>query len=128
MEPVASLSSRGHHSGISKAIDAHRQQVEERQFRKSKKDFDPMSANGMSPSGVSAPSTQYVVANQVTGANNEGETEESGEEEKKYGNPMIEPATSMSKMASVWAFQNVEPGKPSFNDPIPKGSYLDVQG
>jgi hypothetical protein len=120
--------SRGHHSGVSKAIDAHRQQVEERQFRKTKKDFDAMSSGGMNPSGVSAPSTQYVVANQVTGQNNQGETDATEESDQKYSNPMIEPAQSMAKMASVWSFQNVEPGKPSFNDPIPKGSYLDVQG
>ena len=117
------VSSRGHHSGVARAVEAHRQQVEDRQFRKS-------GNRGLSQFGVSEPSTQYVVANQVQQqgqAAADAQPVEEEQQEEKYNQVMIEPATSASKLATVWSFQNSEPGRPSSGDPIPKGSFLDLK-
>lgn len=117
------VSSRGHHSGVARAIEAHRQQIEDRQMRRLGRDFSPM--------GVSQPSTQYLVANQVQqqGETTEGAVAAAEEEQKQeqYNAPMLEPAASAARASTVWSFQNSEPGRPSMTD-IPKGSYLDVKG
>lgn len=118
------VSSKGHHSAKGRAIEAHRQQVEDRQMRKLGKEFAAFQA--------AQPNTQYLIGGQVTDQNGQAtaaaDTNPEEQKEDKYNAPMLEPATSFAKSASVWSFQNTEPGKPSTNDPIPKGSYLDVQG
>lgn len=115
--PVNERSSfvRGHHSSINKAVEAHRMMVEERHMRKGRRDFEPMSA-----SSAQQP-TDLVVAQQVT--------DESGavESADAYENTLIEPATSQSRPSMIQSFQSQEPDRPMLGEPVPKGSYLDVE-
>lgn len=40
---------------------------------------------------------------------------------------LIDPASGPAKLAIVQAFQTSEPGRPVIGEPVPKGSYLDVE-
>lgn len=110
-----SPSVRGHHSGINKAIEAHRMMVEERQTRKTRRDreFEPMEAQQP---------TDLVVAQQVTQGSQGADAEADS-----YESSLIEPAMSQAKTAAVQAFQAQEPDRPFIGEPVPKGSYIDVE-
>lgn len=110
---------RGHHSGVTKAVEAHRMMVEERQSRKTR---------GFGPSATAdnyetQQPNDFVVAQQVTQSSSEAEANSD-----MYENTLIEPVASQAKMASVQAFQSQEPDRPFMGEPVPKGSYLDVEG
>lgn len=122
MMPTASFSShsmptqvRGHHSSISKAVDAHRQMVEERTSRQSFRKLD-----SGSPS-LSFNGDDIQVQNMA-------DDSVSGNDVNQYmEHEMIDPASGPAKLAIVQAFQTSEPGRPIPGEPMPKGSYLDVE-
>ncbi|MBY0314624.1 MAG: hypothetical protein K2Q26_03835 [Bdellovibrionales bacterium] len=110
----------GHHSSVSKALDAHRMQRDERNTRSARhggvaifndeqSGFDP-NASVYINSSTSNPSA----VNEV-------------EELDFMSNRMIEPPTSMAKMASVESFKSLEQERPLLGEPVPKGSYLDIE-
>lgn len=105
----------GHHSSISKAIDAHRTQVDERNTRVTRhggvtvltdedQGFDPGASMG----------TSSATAN-------------SSDDLMFLQNPLIEPATSQAKSASIESFRSIEQERPILGEPVPKGSYLDIE-
>lgn len=112
--PDRSPEVRGHHSGINKAVEAHRMMVEERQMRKQRREVDT--------NATAQPNAELYVAQQVQ-QNGAGSDVDYG----VYDNQLIEPASSQAKMASVQSFQSIEPDRPIMGEPIPKGSYLDVE-
>lgn len=105
---------RGHHSGVNKAVEAHRMMVEERQTRKVRRD------RGMEPFEAQQPA-DLVIADTVTQSNGGV-----GAESRDYEANLIEPIESEAKLAAVQAFQSQEPDRPFIGEPVPKGSYLDV--
>jgi hypothetical protein len=105
---------RGHHSSINKAVSAHRQMVEDRTNRQSYRKMEADTPNvSYSQEGASLnPSTtDTVVSDDVDYMEHE----------------MIDPAGGPSKLAMVQAFQSSEPDRPVVGEPIPRGSYLDVE-
>ncbi len=107
---------RGHHSSISKAVDAHREMVEQRSTR---------NANRRDSTGFSQLNNDdLVVAQQVSG---DGMAPSEGEEYSSYENSLIELPSTQAKMASIQSFQSSEPDRPVVGEPVPKGSYLDVE-
>ncbi len=110
-----SSSVRGHHSGVTKAVEAHRQMVEERTTRKVRRDRDFEMYEAPQP-------TDLVIAQQVT-----QESSAAGGSSQDYENTLIEPAESQARAATVQAFQTQEPDRPFLGEPVPKGSYIDVQ-
>jgi len=113
--PLSERSSaiRGHHSSVGKALDAHRSMVEERQARNLRRGIDPMATQQPN---------DFVIANEVV----EG-SQAAAAEADPYENTMIEPAMSQAKMAAVQSFTSQEPDRPIMGEPVPKGSYLDVE-
>ena len=108
---------RGHHSSISKAVNAHRQMVEERTSRQSHRQLDPSSE----------PSMTFSEDIQMNNIGTEDPV--SANDANSYiEREMIDPAGSPAKLAIVQAFQTSEPGRPVVGEPVPKGSYLDVEG
>jgi hypothetical protein len=106
---------RGHHSSISKAVDAHRQMVEQRSTRNANRREAPASTDFSN--------ADMVIAQQVSGDN---VTEEGGDF-SMYENTLIELPATQAKMASIQSFQTSEPDRPVIGEPVPKGSYLDVE-
>lgn len=108
---------RGHHSSINKAVNAHRQMVEERHNRQAYKKME-----------ASQPSLGFNNGDiQVNGVSNDDAI--SNDDNVQYmEHEMIDPASGPAKLAVVQAFQTTEPGRPSLGEPVPKGSYLDVEG
>lgn len=105
---------RGHHSSINKAVSAHRQMVEDRTTRQSMRQVDPnASSQNFSDSSV----MNNVVSDDMSldGYDDYQEHE------------IVDPASGPAKQAVVQGFQTSEPGRPSVGEPIPKGSYLDVE-
>lgn len=106
---------RGHHSSINKAVNAHRQMVEERTnrqaFRKMENTSPALGFNGddIQVNGM----TNSAVENLDAGSYIEHD--------------MIDPAAGPAKSAIVQAFQTTEQGRPSIGEPVPKGSYLDIE-
>lgn len=108
---------RGHHSSISKAVHAHRQMVEERTNRQSYKNME-----------ASAPSLSFSNDDvQVNGMSDADDAMASDEANSYMEHNMIDPAAGPAKLAIVQAFQSTEPGRPVIGEPVPKGSYLDVE-
>jgi hypothetical protein len=110
-----SPSIRGHHSGVHKAVEAHRQMVEERQNRKVRRDRSLEAFEAQQPN-------ELVIADQVT-----QESAGMGSDSRNYEGGLIEPIESEAKTAAVQAFQAQEPDRPFIGEPVPKGSYIDVQ-
>lgn len=105
---------RGHHSSISKAVNAHRQMVEERSSRHAVRQLDNSApAVSFSDQGVQMSPSQN---------NNVQEAEA-----EYYERDVIDTTSGPSKQAIVQSFQSTEPDRPSLGEPIPKGSYLDVE-
>ncbi len=111
----APSSVRGHHSGVHKAVEAHRQMVEERTTRKVRREREYEQFDAQQPSDL-------VIAEQVTQG-----TGGIGGDSNSYESSLIEPVQSEAKTASVQAFQAQEPNRPFIGEPVPKGSYLDVE-
>jgi hypothetical protein len=118
--PVASNSAmerspmiRGHHSSISKAVDAHRQMVEQRSSRNGRRDLSMM-----------ANTSDVVLAQQISG---DGSSTSSDSDFNSYENTLIESPSTQAKMASIQSFQSTEPERPLLGEPVPKGSYLDIE-
>ena len=44
-----------------------------------------------------------------------------------YENTLIESPSTQAKMASIQTFQSTEPERPVLGEPVPKGSYLDIE-
>lgn len=108
---------RGHHSSINKAVNAHRQMVEERQSRQA---FRKMEA--------SQPSLSFHNGDvQMNGTSNNEDTLAIDDSGQSYERDMIDVTASPAKMAIVQAFQSSEPSRPVLGEPVPKGSYLDVE-
>lgn len=112
-----SLSPRGHHSSINKAVEAHRSMVEERQSRYGRKELSLDE-----DSSVSASASDAYVAQAGSGNADAGSTNYN-----LYQSTLIESPSTQAKMASVQSFQSMEPDRPIMGEPIPKGSYLDVE-
>ena len=110
-----SLSPRGHHSSINKAVEAHRSMVEERQNRYGRKEILPAEDSSTSASDV------YIAQ---AGS---GSADTSNTNYNMYQSTLIESPSTQAKMASVQSFQSQEPDRPVIGEPIPKGSYLDVE-
>ena len=110
---------RGHHSSISKAVGAHRQMVEERQSRNATR----REAAGITQFGNT---NDTVIAQQVSGDGVASETADT-EDYSMYENSLIELPSTQAKMASIQSFQSSEPDRPVIGEPVPKGSYLDVE-
>jgi hypothetical protein len=106
---------RGHHSGVHKAVEAHRQMVEERQNRKLRRE------RSLDPFDAQQPN-ELVIADQVT-----QESAGVGSDSRSFESGLIEPIESEAKTAAVQAFQAQEPDRPFIGEPVPKGSYIDVQ-
>lgn len=106
---------RGHHSSIHKAVNAHRQMVEERSNRQAFRQLE-----------ASAPNVQFTGENmQVAGAS--GQEASTSNDMNFMDNEMIDSASGPAKLAMIQAFQNSEPERPMMGEPVPKGSYLDVE-
>lgn len=112
---------RGHHSSVNKAIEAHRLRVEERQNRTFNRGSE-------------------VVPQQDTFSRQDDIQAVAAYEEPagydNYGNgdmdmmdvQMMEPAKSVAKTAVVDSFTSTEVDRPvTVGEPVPKGSYLDVE-
>jgi hypothetical protein len=108
---------RGHHSSINKAVNAHRQMVEERHSRQAYKKME-----------ASQPTLGFNNGDiQVNGVSNDDAA--SNDENVQYmEHEMIDLASGPSKLGVVQAFQATEPGRPTIGEPVPKGTYLDVEG
>ncbi len=105
---------RGHHSSVNKAMEAHRQLVEQRQTRHGRRDMTPM--NGPANSEI-------IIAQQIS-----DDTTTGGEADlNAFENTLIESPSSQAKMASIQSFQSTEPDRPTLGEPVPKGSYLDIE-
>ena len=107
---------RGHHSSISKAVDAHRQMVEQRQTR---------NTNRRESSAISEFSNPDVVIAQQVSA--DSGVSEGDDNYSMYENTLIELPSTQAKMASIQSFQTSEPERPVIGEPVPKGSYLDIE-
>jgi hypothetical protein len=110
---------RGHHSSINKAVGAHRQMVEERQSRNATR----REAAGITQFGNT---NDTVIAQQVSGDGLASDTADS-EDYSMFENALIELPSTQAKMASIQSFQSSEPDRPVIGEPVPKGSYLDVE-
>lgn len=108
---------RGHHSSINKAVHAHRQMVEERTSRQSHRQLDPSSAPAMTFS-------EDIQLNNIDSE----DSLNTGDANNYVEREMVDPASGPAKLAIVQAFQTTEPGRPIIGEPVPKGSYLDVEG
>lgn len=106
---------RGHHSSINKAVNAHRQMVEERTNRQSMRKME-----------ASQPSLGFN-GNDIQVNGMPEDTVSSGDSVPFMEHEMIDPASGPAKLAIVQAFQTTEPGRPNLGEPVPKGSYLDVE-
>lgn len=107
---------RGHHSSISKAVDAHRQMVEQRQTRNVGRRDPSMNSN--------QPNAELFLAQQIA------EDSSSAGQDSSYDafeNTLIESPSTQAKMASIQSFQSSEPDRPVIGEPVPKGSYLDIE-
>lgn len=120
--PVASNSAmerspmiRGHHSSINKAVEAHRQMVEQRQSRNGRRDLSMMGNTS---------SSDVVLAQQISG---DGDAMSNDSDYNSYENTLIESPSTQAKMASIQSFQSTEPERPVLGEPVPKGSYLDIE-
>ena len=51
----------------------------------------------------------------------------SADDIQTYENTLIEGPSTQAKMASIQSFQTTEPDRPLIGEPVPKGSYLDVE-
>ena len=113
-------SPRGHHSAVNKAVNAHRLRTEERTNRQ------------FNRGRTAEPTERNHVAAEARVAQQEEQmySEVPGEEmDMMYDTNMIEPARSMAKTAAVNSFTAVEGDRPvTVGEPVPKGSYLDVEG
>jgi hypothetical protein len=107
---------RGHHSSVGKAVEAHRQMVGERQSRNLVRREGMQAASEFS-------NTDLVVAQQVSDSS--GTSDDS--EYPAYENTLIELPSTQAKMASIQSFQSSEPDRPVLGEPVPKGSYLDIE-
>jgi hypothetical protein len=106
---------RGHHSSINKAVEAHRLMVEQRQNRHGgRRDF------GMTNQATD----ELLLAEQMT-ADSPGVGGDSVF--SSYENTLIESPSTQAKMASIQSFQTTEPDRPTLGEPVPKGSYLDIE-
>lgn len=107
---------RGHHSSISKAVEAHREMVEQRQSRHGgRRDMTMMS---------NAANTDVFTAQQLA---SDGTSTVDDSEYNAYENTLIESPSTQAKMASIQSFQTTEPERPVLGEPVPKGSYLDIE-
>ncbi|MBY0384127.1 hypothetical protein K2X05_03125 [bacterium] len=107
---------RGHHSSISKAVDAHRQMVEQRQSRNVGRRDLSMNAN--------QPNSELFLAQQIA---EDGTSTNNNSNYDEFENTLIESPSTQAKMASIQSFQSTEPDRPVIGEPVPKGSYLDVE-
>lgn len=107
---------RGHHSSISKAVDAHRQMVEQRQSRNvGRRDLSMNSTQ---------PNAELFLAQQIA---EDGATTSNDSSYDAFENTLIESPSTQAKMASIQSFQSTEPDRPVIGEPVPKGSYLDIE-
>ena len=104
---------RGMHSGVQKAVEAHRMMVEERQNRKVVRD------RGVDMFEAQQPNDLVVAQKVQQGSDNVVADID------VFENTLIEPAASEAKSAAVQAFQSQEPDHPFIGEPVPKGSYID---
>lgn len=107
---------RGHHSSISKAVDAHRQMVEQRQTRNVGRRDPSMNSN--------QPNAELFLAQQIA---EDGSSAGQDSSYDAFENTLIESPSTQAKMASIQSFQSSEPDRPVIGEPVPKGSYLDVE-
>jgi len=108
---------RGHHSGVHKAIELHRQMVEERQNRRVRRE------RGFEAPADTSPNEELSVSKKQMAQEATGLVPEA----HNFDNTLIEPIESEAKSAIVQAFQAAEPNRPFIGEPVPKGSYIDVQ-
>ncbi|MCB9072000.1 MAG: hypothetical protein H6623_00130 [Bdellovibrionaceae bacterium] len=113
--PSAAPSIRGHHSSINAAVSAHRQMVEERSSRNA---YHQMA----NTTPIMVAEDDMYLAPSVQNTNNNVSAEP-----EYYERDVIDVTGSPMKQSLVQAFQTNEPDRPSPGDPIPKGSYLDVE-
>lgn len=107
---------RGHHSSISKAVDAHRQMVEQRQSRNIGRREFSMNSN--------QPNAELFLAQQLA---EDGSSANGDSGYESFENTLIESPSTQAKMASIQSFQSSEPDRPVIGEPVPKGSYLDIE-
>ena len=107
---------RGHHSSISKAVDAHRQMVEQRQSRNVGRRDLLMNSNQSN--------AELFLAQQIA---DDGSSTNNDANSNAFENTLIESPSTQAKMASIQSFQSSEPDRPVIGEPVPKGSYLDVE-
>jgi len=110
---------RGHHSSVNKAVNAHRQMAEERSHRQSYRKLDSV----VQPLTFVEDNRQNVSSvNDVDVSN--GNNDLNSFVEHEY----IDPSAGPAKQAVIQSFQTTEPGRPVVGEPVPKGTYLDVEG
>lgn len=107
---------RGHHSSINKAVEAHRQLVEQRQSRQGRRDVEMMDT-----------SSPDLALSQQIGSSSDTSSANSNSGYNAYENTLIESPATQAKMSSIQSFQTTEPDRPVMGEPVPKGSYLDVE-
>ena len=108
---------RGHHSGVHKAVELHRQMVEERQNRRLRRE------RGFETPADTSPNQELSVSKKQIAQDATGLVPEAHD----FENTLIEPIESEAKSAVVQAFQAAEPNRPFIGEPVPKGSYIDLQ-
>ncbi len=109
---------RGHHSSINKAVEAHRQMVDQRQSRQSERREMALLAQQQKNN----PDTSWI-----SQASEDAVSADTGTDYQMYENTLIESPSTQAKMASIQSFQTTEPDRPLMGEPVPKGSYLDVE-
>lgn len=122
--PVWDRGVSGHHSSVGKAIEAHRLRVEERNSRTLNRGDVPRLApqqSAFEEAPVSGIST-IAVEPQFQNYDSSGLTQLDSFEPQ-----VIEPPRSLAKTAVVDSFTSVDIDQPNLNEPIPRGSYLDVE-
>jgi len=107
---------RGHHSSVNKAVNAHRQLSEERSSRQSFRKLD-----------ATVPALNFAEASPVSSQRADMAPIDS-ESDAFVEHEYIDPASGPAKQAIVQSFQTTEPGRPVVGEPVPKGTYLDVEG
>ena len=108
---------RGHHSSINKAVEAHRQMVEQRQSRNNER--REMAQLAQQNNNAELAWTSQMAEDAVSA--------DTGTDYQLYENTLIESPATQAKMASIQSFQTSEPDRPLLGEPVPKGSYLDVE-
>lgn len=108
---------RGHHSSVNKAVSAHRQLSEERTSRQSFRKLD-----------ATVPAMSFAETPQSPTSRSDMEALPDTDMDSFVEHEYIDPASGPAKQAIVQSFQTTEPGRPVVGEPVPKGTYLDVEG